>query len=433
MIPANDRKETTPTKVYVELTTRCNLSCRKCVKQTEGSAIGDRDMPMATFEKLLPSLPPVETLVLNGIGEPLLYPHIESVLHLARGAMAEAASIGFQSNGLLLDDRRARNLLAAGLDTICLSLDEPPATVAAPAGEHSPSAVTTALANLERARTESNRNFRIGLEVVLKAATVHRLPELVTWAAKRGVDYIITTHLIAYDSEGEKQTLFNPNSHSAVVLYEKYRQLALEKGLSFDEEFARYRKYAGTRSTPAVRQLFAALEKEAKDQDIYLNIESLLRYDACSAEMTQDVLQQAAEQAAETGVQLLLPPLQADEERACPFVDADAAFIDVSGRVMPCHFLWHTYRCKILREEIQVNARDFGTVMGNSLASIWQREPYKAFRAEAGRSEYSRCWSCSMAPCSNLVNDNIFAAYDCFGSGVPCGHCHWSLGGFHCL
>jgi MoaA/NifB/PqqE/SkfB family radical SAM enzyme len=100
---------------------------------------------------------------------------------------------------------------------------------------------------------------------------------------------------------------------------------------------------------------------------------------------------------------------------------------------MPCHFLWHTYSCRVLGEEVKVQEYTFGTIRKQPLEKIWQSSEYTQFRQEAGRYDYASCWSCSMGPCATLVNDNILTANDCYGSQVPCGHCQWNLGGIHCL
>ena len=65
-----------PTKIYVEVTTRCNLRCPMCVKTISNNAIPDADMESAVFRRLLPALSKVETLILNGIGDSLLHPEL---------------------------------------------------------------------------------------------------------------------------------------------------------------------------------------------------------------------------------------------------------------------------------------------------------------------------------------------------------------------
>jgi MoaA/NifB/PqqE/SkfB family radical SAM enzyme len=66
-----------PSKLFVETTTRCNLGCFMCVKQTCDHAITEGDLSLATFAALEPAFAGLEALVLNGIGEPLLHPNLE--------------------------------------------------------------------------------------------------------------------------------------------------------------------------------------------------------------------------------------------------------------------------------------------------------------------------------------------------------------------
>ncbi len=427
-------KSTHPKKIYLETTTRCNLHCRMCVKYATGSCIPEGHMPVAVFNHLLKSFSETEFLILNGIGEPLLHPHLVDFVSSARACMADGASIGFQSNGLLLDDNKAFRLLDAGLDTLCLSVDGLPDSEEDRdvKGEHCFSAVVKALSSLAKAKQKIGRNFRIGLETVLTRKNIHELPSLVAWAAAQGVDYIITTNLVLYSQVNREQSLFNPNSREAVQLFQKYQQKALLQGMNLDECILSYRKYAGTRSKKAAVDLLVGMQKEAQEKDIRLHLLSLLEHADTNDEI-EDLLLTARRIAERHGIDLFIPPLQALDQRSCLFIEDEATFISPNGDVMPCHFLWHTYSCLVLQDDIQVQERIFGNVLEKSLETIWQSREYEAFRREAGRYEFSSCWSCSQGPCANLVNDAGIYANDCFGSQVPCGHCQWNLGGIRCL
>lgn len=111
-----------PTKLFVESTTRCNLRCRMCVKQT-GAGGPEGDFSPDLFFALEPALPGLEALVLSGIGEPLLHPGLEDLVRAARRRLPSKAWVGFQTNGLLLNGRRASSLVDAGVDRVCVSLD----------------------------------------------------------------------------------------------------------------------------------------------------------------------------------------------------------------------------------------------------------------------------------------------------------------------
>lgn len=120
MTPSSDD---TPRVFHVEVTTRCNLRCPMCVKHADGGGIPEGDMPAEVFDALLPVLSTADALLLNGIGEPLLHPALERFVRRARGRMPETASIGFQTNGILMTPARARALVDAGADRFCLSVD----------------------------------------------------------------------------------------------------------------------------------------------------------------------------------------------------------------------------------------------------------------------------------------------------------------------
>ena len=423
-----------PEKIYVELTTRCNLKCRMCVKYAAGSCIAEGDMPLELFKKLLPSLGHVRTLILNGIGEPLLHPDLDEIIGLARSRMPADGVIGFQSNGFLLDEQRALRLIQAGLGSICLSLDtlKTTASLNGSADEHSFAAVASAVRHLLAAKGQTAGSCRIGLEMVLTRETVGELPDLVRWAADNGVDYVIATHLFHYGGTAEDASLFNPNSSDAVAIFNKYSEKAASLGLKLDSYLATYLKFTKTAADKQVMEIVEEMLKEARENDIHLHIQSLLNHTTGTRETVERYFAEARREAENHDIDLFLPPLQALAERSCPFVTEKAAFIAGNGDVMPCHFLWHTYSCRVQDETFQVRERVFGNIGEQSLETIWQEDGYRQFRREASDYRYSPCWSCSLGPCPNLVNDSLYAN-DCYGSLVPCGHCQWSLGGVRCL
>ena len=65
------------------------------------------DLSFETFEAVEPALSKAEVLILNGIGEPLLHPDLEAFIRRAKKLMPAGSWVGFQSNGLLLDEVRA--------------------------------------------------------------------------------------------------------------------------------------------------------------------------------------------------------------------------------------------------------------------------------------------------------------------------------------
>ncbi len=423
-----------PEKIYVELTTRCNLHCRMCVKFAEGSCIEEGDLPMSAFRSMSSTLPHIRELVLNGIGEPLLHPQLEEIIRLARSAMRPEAIIGFQSNGLLVDIPRACSLIKAGLSTLCLSLDSLKTDpLRNNNGEHAFSTVVEAVDCLNQARKTLLPEFRIGIETVLSRDNIDELPDIVRWAVDRQIDYLICTHLIPYDKKSESLTLFNPNAEEAVRIFKKYSKLAAEQDIALKDSLTAYHKFSKTEKELQAISMLAEIKQEFDARDLRLNLTGLLEADYQISEHAEKIFTRAKSIAAAGGVELTLPPLRAQTNRSCRFIDEEAVFIAANGDIVPCHFLWHTYNSRVLGGDIEVQPRVFGNLMRDTLEQVWQSEEYQRFREEAGKNVYAPCWSCSQGPCPSLVNDRGDFANDCFGSRVPCGHCQWNLGGIRCL
>ena len=47
-----------PSKLFVEVTTRCNLRCAMCPREAPGGAVAEGDMSAETFARLAPAFPP---------------------------------------------------------------------------------------------------------------------------------------------------------------------------------------------------------------------------------------------------------------------------------------------------------------------------------------------------------------------------------------
>jgi len=423
-----------PQKIYAELTTRCNLSCQMCVKYSSGNEIIEQDLSYSDFKRLESSLSKAKTLILNGIGEPLLHPQLIEIVRFARKKMSTEAVIGFQSNGILLNREKCCNLLSAGLSTICLSLDCLDEKSASNNGEHSFRAVSRAIDDLVAAKKRTGKgSFKIGLETVLTRENIYDLPRYVRWGAEHGADYIIATHLFPYTPTTEKYSLFNPNSSEAVDLFDSYEKKAAKRGLSLKDYPTTYLKYTKNEKEAATVRLFQEMQKEAAEKEISLHLQSLIQHATDDTSMLERIFAAASKAAKQNGLELFLPTNHALVQQHCPFITDEAIFIAANGDVMPCRFLWHTYSCRVLGEDVQVLKNPFGNIQEDPLEKIWTKTEHRAFRLEAGKDDHSPCWSCTQGPCANLVNENIHMANDCYGNRVPCGHCQWNLGGIRCL
>ncbi len=402
------------------------------MKYAQGSCIEEGDFDLSLFHRLLPSLAQVDFLVLNGIGEPLLHPQLATMIDLARKSMPADGIIGFQSNGLLFTHKKSAALVAAGLDTVCFSVDS---LQTSEGGEHQATPVERAMRSLQQAASTHDRSISLGIEIVLRENNLQQLPQIIDWAHDRGVDYIIASHLFAYDGQMAEESLFSPNSEEATALFAKWSQKAKDNGLNFASIPGIRLRFNRSDEDRHLLHLGASMQLEAREKDIKLHFDNLLKQREHRHPELAQLWAEARQRAEERGIRLSLPPLQApsSDERSCPFMEEQAVFIATNGDVMPCHFLWHTYSCMVNQSAVHIQSRPFGHLSTQSLTEIWEDPRYTTFRQEASGSDYAPCWSCSSGPCPDLVNPNMLDIHDCYGNHVPCGHCMWSIGWTRCL
>jgi radical SAM protein with 4Fe4S-binding SPASM domain len=110
-----------PKELQVEVTGACNLRCRMCLVRY-APAIGRSEGALSyeLFTELVDGLPALTRLTLQGLGEPLLAPHL---VDMVRYASARGVAVGFNTNAVLLTPRRSEELIGAGLSWLHVSLD----------------------------------------------------------------------------------------------------------------------------------------------------------------------------------------------------------------------------------------------------------------------------------------------------------------------
>jgi putative metalloenzyme radical SAM/SPASM domain maturase len=421
-----------PSKLFVEVTTNCNLRCGMCVKQS-GGGIREGSMSAGTFDALTPAFPSLDALVLNGIGESLLHPHLETFIKMAKRSLPGSAWVGFQTNGVLLNEDRAASLVDAGLDRICLSVD----TVSDDSfrsiregGEMSK--IESAFAALARARDlQGRRDLRTGIEFVLMRDNLTELPAALRWAAQRGASFALVTQLLPYHPGLSAQTAYDTNTAGAVALYERWRAEADAGGADIGRYFDVFMKYAKAAEDVKVLDFIERMKNDAGSQGITLHLERLLRRDEGWFRKVEEVFGEARQVAKEEGITLELPETAPRNTRKCEFVEADGAFVSWDGDVHPCYFLWHRYRCYIGGWEKHVRPLVFGTLREKDLIAIWNEPEYRTFRENVRRYNFPFCFDCSFALCDYVQGEDF--EQDCYVESVPCGACLWCTGLFKCL
>ncbi|MDF1551455.1 MAG: radical SAM/SPASM family putative metalloenzyme maturase [Deferrisomatales bacterium] len=422
-----------PTKLFVETTTRCNLRCAMCVKQTADHGVMEGDLAPETFARLAPAFPHLEALVLSGTGEPLLHPQLGSFIRTAKTAMPPGSWVGFQSNGLLLDEARAADLVDAGLDRVCLSVDAvTPGTFARLREGGEVGAVDRALAALASAESRNGHRVDKGVEFVAMRDNVAELPDVVRWAARRGASFALVTQVLPYDEGLVAQAAYDPNTDRAVGFFQPWQKRAAAEGIDLDRYFPVLWKYTKTPEEERIIAFVEEMKAAAHRQEIFVNVQKILARDHGWLQRVEEIFGAAAEVARQEGLDLQLPEVVPAGERTCAFIEEGGAFISWDGKVHPCYFLWHGYRCFINGREKFVRPKVFGDLAERALLDIWGDAAYTAFRASVLGYDYPFCSDCNLAKCCDYVTAEEFEQ-DCYINHEPCGDCLWCKGVFQCL
>jgi MoaA/NifB/PqqE/SkfB family radical SAM enzyme len=187
-----------PRELYLESTNRCNERCDQCPRTHLGRE-PEKDLTLDEVRHITDHLPMLERVVLHGLGEPLLNPALPAIVRHLRG---RGARVLFNTNALLLNERRGRALIEAGLSELRVSLDgADPVTYGRVRGVNA-KALPHIVANLERF-TALQRSLGTEVPVVSLWFTAMReniaeLPGIVEIAARTGVREVYVQRFIYF-------------------------------------------------------------------------------------------------------------------------------------------------------------------------------------------------------------------------------------------
>ena len=161
-----------PIWAQLKITDRCNLSCAYCNEHKRGGTHVDEEI-VEGWVRHCAGLG-VKHVEFIG-GEPLLHPALLQLLHLA-GKLK--MNTGLTTNGFLLDERMADDLIAAGICRLQLSIDC-----------IEPNAVTKkAVTNLQKQLDLiADMDIWVHVNSVVTEATIHQSKELAGLLFERGI------------------------------------------------------------------------------------------------------------------------------------------------------------------------------------------------------------------------------------------------------
>jgi MoaA/NifB/PqqE/SkfB family radical SAM enzyme len=361
-------------RLYIEPTSRCNLTCRTCIRNTWNEPLGDLSWPL--FRKLaesLPSFPHLESVMFAGFGEPTVHPRI---LDMIRSVTRLGLRAEMTTNGTRLEPAFIDGLIRAGLDRLWVSFDGAEETAfesirrGAAFGR-----LVDALRELQARNARSRRRVRIGISFVVMRRNIEDLKNLDELARTIGADQVLVSNVLPYSAEMEKEMLC---------------ALALST-----DTFA-----------------FSAAKTELH----------LPRLDITRT--TRDTVIRLLQ--GYENLTLMGNPIFA-ETRSCRFVEGRTTFVRWDGRVAPCMGLLHAHTTFLYGLERRISPHTLGDIRETPLPRIWASAAYRDFREKVGNFDFSPCHMCG--GCDLLTGNKE----DCLGSPAPaCGGCLWAQGVVQC-
>lgn len=365
------------TKLYVEVTTQCNLECRMCVRQVWDAPL--EHMPLPTFDLLLEQLDEFAVwpiLHLGGYGEPMFHPDFLEMVYRAKRT---GAQVEVTTNGTLLDADMATALVELELDRLIVSVDSvTPEAYRDLRGDNCFSQVVENLRHLYRLklRGKGRHSFPIvGLAFVAMKSNIQDLSQLPRLATKVGAWEILVSNLLPHSPAMREE-----------VLYQK--------------------------------SLTACAYRESR----WVANLSLPKIDLSA--QTVEPLRQVFNSTASLGLADVSLSARNDY---CRFVWEGYAALRWDGETSPCLNLLHNHPVYVLDRRRDLLSYSVGNIHRQSLCSIWQASDFASFRSKVQDFPFSPCTTCG--GCERFASNLI----DCSDNTFPvCGGCLWAQGFIQC-
>lgn len=225
-----------PVCLYLEVTNRCNLLCETCPRTFE-ELEPPSDMSWDLFTKIVDQFPNIARVVLHGVGEPML---VKNLPRMVRYLKDRGTYVLFNTNGTLLTEAKGRELIAAGLDEIRVSLDaaEPQAFKQVRGKDMFDRIVRNVRRFTKIQRDEGLTLPRISLWLTGLKETIDELPDFVRLAHEIGVRDVHLQRLVYFaDGQGlarSQSALFESLDSDEGKRVAEAAALAAELGLNFD-------------------------------------------------------------------------------------------------------------------------------------------------------------------------------------------------------
>lgn len=362
-------------RIYIEPTNLCNLECVTCMRNVWDEAPGR--MSLDVFQRIIEGIHtfhPIPSVFFGGFGEPLTHPQICEMVEQAHqtGAVVELIT-----NGILLDEQTARQLIAAGLDRLWVSLDG--ATPQSYADVRLGAALPDVIANLQQWKelrdSSGPATLRLGIAFVAMKRNISDLPELVRLGKSLGADQFSISNVLPHTPELRKEMLYLRSFYENNLNASEWSPLIALPRLDID-----------------------ALTGDSLNQTL-------------SSQHLLSIVRREVNMGTST----------------CPFIEKGSLSVRWDGRVSPCLALLHNHVSYLDSHVRKSLAYSVGSLQDHSLAELWHDPAYTNLRERLLQFDFSPCISCNSCEMADANQE------DCFGNVTPaCGGCLWAQGFIQC-
>lgn len=364
-------------KLYIEPTSRCNLNCVTCIRNTWDEPLGS--MSLAVFDALVEQMKEFKTLrtvMFGGFGEPTFH---QDILYMIAKIKSLGLTVEMVTNGTLLNEEMTEGLIRSGLDTLWVSFDGSSADSFEDirSGANFDSVVQN-LVHLKKVDKNSSRKIKVGISYVVMKRNINELKNLKALAKKVGAQMISVSNVIPYSKD---------------MLEEMVCDLGIENNPN---------NYFDSGSIPINIPIID--KTELTKQPLF---ELFKDYDNIS----------------------IIKNKVGAEIGSCRFIKERCTFVRWDGKVSPCMGLLHSHTTFYTPTKIdrQITNYTLGDIQDNKLKDIWNSQEYHDFREKVNLFDFSPCLQCG--PCYMAEKNEE----DCFGNTFPtCSGCLWAQGVIQC-
>lgn len=190
-------------KLFLELTLRCNLSCKTCFRHNWEMPLVD--ISMKTAQKIseeLKSFPEADEVVFGGIGEPTLHPNFSEIVPLFAGYKLTITSNAFYWSDEVLDT------IARYFDKIIVSVDGLEQTFKEIRGFDLRILEKNLLRLTKKKRELQRTRPLIQAQLVLSTSNVDEVSALIPVLHRMGIMKLIISNYLPQNSLGQDQILY---------------------------------------------------------------------------------------------------------------------------------------------------------------------------------------------------------------------------------